>query len=173
MNTSRKAGGSAERRPGATGRRAGRLSSAPRPGSSNRGRAASTSHGPGPSTADRILDAALVSFAGRGYEATSLDALAAGLEVRKQTILYWFPTKERLLEAVVDRSAEELAAVLEDALARAGEGFERVEAVVRSVFRLAARRPELLGLLREMGRLGSPAATRFVAAMDPLMQRAT
>ncbi len=114
-----------------------------------------------------------MSFAGRGYEATSLDALAAGLEVRKQTILYWFPSKERLLEAVVDRSAGELASVLEEALAGAGAGFARVEAVVRSVFRLAARRPEVLGLLREMGRLGSPAAARFIASMDPLVQRAT
>lgn len=125
------------------------------------------------STAERILDASLVSFAARGYEASSLDALAAGLDVRKQTILYWFPSKERLLEAVVDRSAGELSAVLEEALAGAGTGFARVEAVVRSVFRLAARRPELLGLLREMGRLGSPAATRFVVAMDPLVRRAT
>ncbi len=114
-----------------------------------------------------------MSFAGRGYEATSLDALAAGLEVRKQTILYWFPSKERLLEAVIDRSAGELATVLEEALAGAGAGFARVEALVRSVFRLAARRPELLGLLREMGRLGSPAASRFMTAMDPLVRRAT
>jgi TetR/AcrR family transcriptional regulator len=125
------------------------------------------------STSERILDAALVSFAARGYEATSLDALAAGLEVRKQTILYWFPSKERLLEAVVDRSAGELSAVLEEALAAAGPGFARVEAVVRSVFRLAARRPELLGLLREVGRLGSPVANRFIEAMDPLVRRAT
>jgi AcrR family transcriptional regulator len=125
------------------------------------------------STAERILDAALVSFASRGYEATSLDALAVGLEVRKQTILYWFPSKEVLLESVIDRSAEELSAALEASLVTAGTGWPRVEAVVRSVFRVAARRPELLGLLREMGRLGAPAATRFIAALDPLVQRAT
>ena len=29
-----------------------------------------------------------------------------GLEIRKQTILYWFPSKEVLLEAVIDRSAD-------------------------------------------------------------------
>ena len=56
-------------------------------------------------TADRILDAALVSFGTRGYEATSLDALAGALEIRKQTILYWFPSKEALLEALIARSA--------------------------------------------------------------------
>ena len=125
------------------------------------------------STADRILDAALGSFATRGYEATSLDALADGLGVRKQSILYWFPSKEALLEAVIDRSASELREALEGSLDRAGNGWARVEAVVRSVFRLAARRPELLGLLRELGRLGPPAATRLVEALDPLVQRAS
>ena len=126
-----------------------------------------------PTTADRILDAALESFGTRGYDATSLDALAAGLGIRKQTILYWFPSKEALLEAVIDRSAEELATVLERTLARAGEGWDRVEAIVKSVFRLAARRPELLGLLRELARLGPPASTRLSEALDPLLARAT
>jgi AcrR family transcriptional regulator len=126
-----------------------------------------------PSTSDRILDAALVSFATKGYESSSLDALAQGLAIRKQTILYWFPSKEVLLEAVIDRSAVELSTALEAALATAGDGWARVEAVVRSVFRMAARRPELLGLVREMGRLGTPAATRLVTALDPLVQRAS
>ncbi len=124
-------------------------------------------------TSERILDAALASFATRGYDASSLDTLAAGLEIRKQTILYWFPSKEVLLEAVIDRSAIELSAALEESLTRAGTGWSRVEAVVRSVFRLAARRPELLGLVREMGRAGTPAATRLVAALEPLVARAT
>lgn len=123
-------------------------------------------------TRERILDAALASFGTRGYDGTSLDALAARLGIRKQTILYHFPSKEAVLEAVIDRSAGELADALEAALARAGEGWERVEAVVRSVFRLAGRRPELLGLLREVSRLGPPYATRLIDALDPLVERA-
>jgi AcrR family transcriptional regulator len=127
----------------------------------------------GGATADRILDAALVSFGSRGYEATSLDALADSLGMRKQSILYWFSSKDVLLEALIDRSAAELSGALEDSLARAGTGWPRVEAVVRSVFRLAARRPELLGLVREVGRLGPPAATRLTLALDPLVRRAS
>ena len=69
--------------------------------------------------------------------------------------------------------AVELSAALEASLATAGTGWARVEAVVRSVFRLAARRPELLGLVREMGRLGNPAATRLVTALDPMVRRAS
>ena len=52
------------------------------------------------STADRILVTAMAEFGTRGYEATSLDDLARLLGIRKQTILYWFPSKELLLEAV-------------------------------------------------------------------------
>lgn len=123
-------------------------------------------------TSERILDAALASFGGRGYEASSLDALAAGIGVRKQTILHHFGSKHALLDAVIDRSADELAEALERALAKAGPGFDRIEALVRAVFRLAARRPELLGLLREVSRLGPPAATRLTNALDPLVERA-
>jgi len=132
-----------------------------------------TASAPRSGTPDRVLDAALASFGTRGYEATSLDALAATLGVTKQTILYHFPSKEALLEAVIDRSAVELSTALEDALVSAGQGWSRVEAVVRSVFRLAARRPELLGLVREVSRLGPPAATRLTGALDPLVKRAT
>src|SRR5271156_3898807 len=97
--------------------------SRPRAASSGRG-------GQSPvSTSERILDAALVSFATRGYEASSLDALAVGLDIRKQTILYWFPSKEVLLEAVIDRSALELSSALEASLTTAGNGWSRVEAV--------------------------------------------
>jgi AcrR family transcriptional regulator len=124
------------------------------------------------STRERVVDGAVVAFGSRGYDATSLDALAAELGVRKQTILYYCPSKEALLDAAIDRAAAELSAALEDALDGAGNGWGRVEAIVRSVFRLAARRPELLGLLREVSRLGPPAATRLTKALGPLITRA-
>jgi TetR/AcrR family transcriptional regulator len=124
-------------------------------------------------TADRILDVALISFGTRGYDATSLDALAGMLDIRKQTILYWYPTKDAVLTALIERSAAELSAAFEAGLERAGKGWDRVEAVVRAVFRLAARRPELLGLVREVTRLGPPAATQMIGALDPLVQRAS
>jgi len=123
-------------------------------------------------TRDRVLDAALASFGGRGFEATSLDQVAAELGIRKQTILYYYPSKAELLYAVIDVSSTALAETLEAALADAGPGWDRVEAIIRSVFRLALRRPELLGLLREVSRLGPPAATRLTENLDPLVKRA-
>ena len=128
---------------------------------------------PSASTRDRVIDAALRAFGTRGYETTSLDALATELGIRKQSILYYFNSKEALLDAVIDEAGDEMIASLERALAGSAQGWDRVDAVVRSVFRLAARRPELLGLLREVSRLGPPAATRFTAILGPFIERAT
>jgi AcrR family transcriptional regulator len=125
------------------------------------------------STRDRILDSALHAFGTRGYETTSLDALAGQLGVRKQTILYHFASKDSLLDAVIDEAGAELIAVLEEAVASSGGGWAKVDAVVRLVFRLAGRRPELLGLLREVSRLGPPAATRLRVLLEPFVARAT
>lgn len=124
-------------------------------------------------TATRILDAALVSFGARGYEATSLDALAAGLGITKQSILYWFTSKEALLQAVIDRSAAEVGEALEGALGGTGTAWDRVDDLLKAVFRLAARRPDLFNLLREVTRLGADAATRMAGALEPLIDRAS
>lgn len=124
------------------------------------------------STSDRILVAAMDEFGTRGFEATSLDDLARRLGIRKQTILYWYPSKDALLEAVVDRCADEVTARLVRGLEGADDGFGRVEAMVRVMFRLAARHPSMLGFLREATRLGPPASSRLLARMEPLIERA-
>lgn len=123
-------------------------------------------------TSDRILVAAMAEFGTRGFEATSLDDLAGILGIRKQTILYWFPSKDALLEAVVDRCADEVSRRLEAGLASAGDGVDRVDAMVRVMFRLAARHPTMLGFMREVTRLGPPASTRLLERLQPLVDRA-
>lgn len=123
-------------------------------------------------TGARVLDAALEAFGTRGYEATSLDALAGDLGVTKQTILYWYPSKEALLEAVIERSATELRGALETAITQSGPGLDRLDAVMRTVFRFAVRRPAVLGLLREAGRLGPEVADHVGERLAPLVERA-
>ena len=135
-------------------------------------RGVTRSSGRGAETRERILDAALSSFGTIGYDGTSLDDLANGLGIRKQTLLYHFVSKRGLLGAVVDRSAADLNAALLEVLDGEATDWERVEALVRSVFRVALEQPLLMGLLREVSRPGSPAAPRLKGAMGPLMDRA-
>jgi len=132
-------------------------------------------------TRDRILEAALASFGGRGYDAVSLDSIARDSGIRKQTVLYYFGSKDALMEAVIDRTVADLTAALLASVEAAPPAtaddespdvWAGVEAVVRGVFRLAVRRPEMLGLLREVTRLGPPWIDRVRAGFEPLVERA-
>ncbi len=123
-------------------------------------------------TARRILDVALVSFASRGVAATSLDTVAAAAGCSKQTLLHHFGSKDGLVDALLVVVAGELADAVNAGLSRPEGEWERLDAVVRAVFRLAARRPELLSLVREVGRLGTPFVDRLAGSLEVLSERA-
>ena len=92
----------------------------------------------------------------------SLDEIARAVGVRKQTVLYWFASKDDLVDEVLAVAATELVVVIDAALRAAPDDpLDRIDAVVRAVFRPAVRRPALLGLIREVSRLDSDQATRL------------
>jgi len=120
-----------------------------------------------------ILEASVDLFGNRGFGSVSLDDIAGVVGVAKQTVLYWFPSKDELLEAVLEQTAVELAAVIEAAVRAApDEPLARVEAVVHAVFRPAVRRPGLLGLIREVSRLSPEHAERLTEKVQPFVRRA-
>jgi AcrR family transcriptional regulator len=119
-----------------------------------------------------LVEEAIRGFGRDGYHGTSLDSIARAVGVRKQTLLYYFPTKEALLAACLaaagDRLAEEIALALQGK-----EGtWERAESVIHAVFGLAEQWPEFPMFVREAGRLGPEAFERFAGVMDPLRRRA-
>ena len=125
-----------------------------------------------PPTRERILDAATDMFGVRGVDAVSLDMIAADVGVAKQTLLYWFPSKDDLVQAVLVEAASELTIATEAAIRATGDDpLDRIEAVVRAVFRPAVRRPALLGLIREVSRLSPAVGERFPAELRPLVAR--
>ncbi len=123
-------------------------------------------------TKDRVLNQATLAFADRGVDGTSLDDLAQRLGLTKQSILYHFGSKSRLIEAVLSRSAQDLLGVLAAAAKQSSPGWPAVEAVVRASFELAVRRPELIGVLRETSRLGPPWSEGVVEELRPTLAAA-
>lgn len=123
-------------------------------------------------TRQRILDSAIDLFGARGVDGVSLDEIARDVGVRKQTVLYWFPSKDELVDAVLETVAAELVVVIEAAVRSSSEDpLDKVDAVVSAVFRPAVRRPALLGLVREMSRLPEAQADRLRARLQPLIDR--
>jgi AcrR family transcriptional regulator len=112
-------------------------------------------------TRERILDAALDLFGVRGVVAVSLDEIARVVGVRKQTVLYWFDSKEALVDGVLDKVAAELVIVIDAAVRAAPDDpLDRIDAVVRAVFRPAVRR------------LSQGQADRLAERIAPLIDRA-
>lgn len=124
-------------------------------------------------TRGRILESATSLYGTRGFDAVSLDQIAADVGVAKQTLLYWFPSRDELLHEVLAGAAAELVVVIEAAIRSAEDDpLERIEAVIEAVFRPAVRRPSLLGLLRQIGRLPPDVAESLTVHLQPLVDRA-
>ncbi|MCU1359463.1 MAG: putative TetR family transcriptional regulator [Ilumatobacteraceae bacterium] len=125
------------------------------------------------STRERILTAATDQFGLRGVDAVSLDQIAGEVGVAKQTLLYWFPSKDELLQAVLVQAAADLVLAVDAAVRSVSdEPLDRLDAVVRAVFRPAVRRPALLGLIREVSRLPPGVAASLTDQLRPLADRA-
>src|SRR5581483_6303686 len=111
----------------------------------------------GESTKAKITDVATKLFGSQGYDATSLDGVAAAVGVRKQTLLYYFSTKADLFAAAAAEAAAALYQALEGALRDHDPGgLDRLPIFIDSAMELSGRRPEVLSLIREVARAGPP-----------------
>lgn len=119
-----------------------------------------------------LVEEAIRQFGRDGYRGTSLDSVAGAVGVRKQTLLYYFPSKDALLGACLAAAGERLASAIAEALEGKETYWDRAEAVIHAVFALAEEWPEFPMFVREAGRLGPEAFERFAAVLDPLRRRA-
>jgi TetR/AcrR family transcriptional regulator len=119
-----------------------------------------------------IVEEAIRCFGREGYQGASLDQIAQAVGIRKQTLLYYFPTKDDLLETCLAAAGERVAEEIDAALADDDQPWDRAEAVIHAVYGLAEEWPEFPMFIREAGRLGPNAFHRFAAALEPLRERA-
>lgn len=108
-------------------------------------------------------------FAREGFGGATLDAIAAGLGIRRASLLHHFPSKEALYAEAVDFLVEELALVLASATAE-GEFPERLDRLsVALTLHLAAHPEAAALLLRELGgprTVGAAAASQALVALQ-------
>ena len=119
-----------------------------------------------------LIEEAIRAFGHDGYNGASLDQIATAVGIRKQTLLYYFPTKDALLEACLQAAGERVAQEIAAALEGKETYWDRAEAVIHAVFRLAEEWPEFPMFVREAGRLGAEGFERFTGVIEPLRARA-
>src|SRR5262245_13983819 len=98
-------------------------------------------------TPEQILTAATRLFAARGYGGTSLQDVADAVGIRKQSLLYHFPSKEALRRRVLDALLSRWNDVLPRLLMAATSGEDQFDAVLAETIRFFAQDPDRARLL--------------------------
>ena len=126
------------------------------------------------STRDQILAEAMHCFAEQGFDGTSLNDIAAGVGIRRPSLLHHFASKEAIYREVFERSLSDWIVRIEAVGdAQGNEPWDQMELVVDTAFDWFAENPDFVRIMRRealdnQGHLGFDLG----AVLKPLFDRA-
>lgn len=100
------------------------------------------------STRDSILKEATACFAQQGFAGTSLNDIAAGVGIKRPSLLHYFGSKEEIYTQVLATALTEWAQRVAAATEPGLEGWEPVDAVLEASFKFFAANPEVVRIFR-------------------------
>lgn len=101
-------------------------------------------------TREAILAEAQRCFAEQGYDGTSLNDIAAGVGIKRASLLHHFASKETLYQEVFNSTLDAWIAVVMDTSQqeRPDHGWSYVEDVITAGFRFFQLNPEFVAIVR-------------------------
>ena len=124
-------------------------------------------------TRDLILREARLCFANQGYEGTSLNDIAAGVGIRRPSLMHYFASKEAIYRQILEDALEEWSHRINAARSSGLEGWDLVDSILEATFDFFRTNPDIVAIVRrealtEKGHLGIDLGV----ALRPYFQRA-
>ncbi len=113
----------------------------------------------------QMLDAAVLTFARRGYRAASMDEIAEVAGVSKPLVYLYLNSKEELFSAVIKRESDALVDAVVAAVEPDGPADRRLWSGLQGFFAHTAAHPDGWAVLHQQARTHGEPFAREVAAM--------
>lgn len=127
-------------------------------------------------TRELILSEARACFARQGFDGTSLNDIAAGVGIRRPSLMHYFPSKEAIYRQILLEALADWGFRIDNIEAPGGpeaSGWDRVDRVIEASFEFFKNNPEIVRLVRREALTdSSPLEFDLGTALRPFFERA-